>query len=942
MPVNHVRHALIVSLLAAAGLLHAAPGARPQISLNGSWSFRLDTAGVGEQRLWYRSERPFESRIDVPGNWQAEGQGDPTPFLRNDFEGSAWYDREVNAPAEWQGKKIDLVFEGSVIYTTAYVNGTKVGDMASMDTPFRFDITHALRPGQRNRITVRVANLNPDADRANADRWSEPRGCLHLLTRFGGILQPVYLEARDPVSVEGLIVSASFARSSVEVSFQVDHAATDRLDGVEATVEVMREGDSAVVANGSTRIETPDLPTAHAKVSLAVHGALPWSPETPNLYRARVTLQRSGQPLDLVEERFGFRDLEISGRKLFLNGAPLYIRGYGDDSIYPVAGTPPYDKAEWKRRFQLAKNYGFNAVRFHSMTPPRVGFEAADEVGMIIDAELPALSVAALPQHVDFLKKELVRTIEAYRNHPSWVLFAFGNEFNAEFLHNDSERQLLHDTVREFMALAKKTDANLWYLSNQGYMVEPTDIAALYQGVAPDRPTIKHEYGGYLASLPDISLIDKYSGVVRPGWLEKARDWITAHGDLEKYPQYLEHSWRVLQIAHKAYLEKIRMRPDIQGYFYWLISDVPESKGFGTSWEWGWFNDFWEPKGIQPEQGREVQAAIMPLISAGLGQRTFWAEDGASMDVFVSNYGARDLRDTSFEWELRSAQGPLQAGRVPFEEAKRSTVTRVGEIRWGRIAAERPEKLQLIVKIQSAEVESRNHWDFWCFPQKDLAAAKPSKPIVSLLPERDLERYFPYVKMAHEPPEPGSVLLAPDLSGPVIEFLEKGGRAVVLSNLKVFGEPHGYNAAAGIGSYLPGAFGNSLGMTVQNHPAMGRFPHDGFPDTQFYNLFEEGTYFVTPLPALPIIGGLLGRRVALQRGENLTHVAQLIEYRVGRGKLLLSTLNIRGRLDDAYPEAIYLLDQMLRYAASEDFAPAQRLSIEEAQNLSVPYTKMIH
>src|SRR3954454_1990870 len=118
--------------------------------------------------------------------------------------------------------------------------------------------------------------------------------------------------------------------------------------------------------------------------------------------------------LDRTERRFGMREITTSGRVLLLNGKPLYLRGYGDDNVEVLTGVPPASKQAMLDRVKLARSFGFNAVRFHSMVPSEPFFEAADEAGLLVMAELPAAYTMHFLPHREYLKSELESTLRAY------------------------------------------------------------------------------------------------------------------------------------------------------------------------------------------------------------------------------------------------------------------------------------------------------------------------------------------------------------------------------------------------------------------------------------------------------------------------------------------------------------------------------------------------
>jgi hypothetical protein len=135
--------------------------------------------------------------------------------------------------------------------------------------------------------------------------------------------------------------------------------------------------------------------------------------------------------------------------------------------------------------------------------------------------------------------------------------------------------------------------------------------------------------------------------------------------------------------------------------------------------------------------------------------------------------------------------------------------------------------------------------------------------------------------------------------------------------------------------------GGALGMEVSStHQALKGFPHTGFPDLQFFSLLEGATRSGFD-QAAPILTGLALSRGRAE-GAALSRITLLSEGRVGAGKLLWCGLNVLGNLDGGAPEAVYLLDRLMRYAASGDFRPSTRIPDEEIEAVRIPYTQLIH
>jgi beta-galactosidase/beta-glucuronidase len=211
---------------------------------------------------------------------------------------------------------------------------------------------------------------------------------------WGGVWGHVLLEARADAWLSDLYVQPDVAHSSCACSATLNGQA-DLADGVKLEV---------LDANGHRVAEATMKPDAKrtAARQLCLKALLPgvrlWSPDSPTLYTARLTLQRGGKVLDAVESRFGMRQFSVDGPHLLLNGKRLMLCGYGDHHIYPEQMAMPSDKEVHLKRLRTIKSYGFNHVRHHSTIMPPEYYDACDEVGIISMAEFPICYEEFLPE----------------------------------------------------------------------------------------------------------------------------------------------------------------------------------------------------------------------------------------------------------------------------------------------------------------------------------------------------------------------------------------------------------------------------------------------------------------------------------------------------------------------------------------------------------------
>lgn len=888
---------------------------RENMLLNGNWEFQLDSTNIGISQRWFAENSRYTNQINVPGSWQAQGFGKPSGNLRNHYSGVAWYRRTVAIPEKWKGKRIILNIEGAHRVTQLYVNNTDMGQHDGFSAPFAFDVSDVIIPGKNNVFALRIDNSgtviedSPDKQKAGL-----PTGMLNYVGNWGGIYGNVELETTARTYIDNVSITSEW--KSKTVTFQVHVSGvnkTQRLKALEVRIKIQGSksfhgtlsSDAAGELETAVKVQLPEVQT--------------WSPEYPNLNLATIELWSGPTIIDSVQQRFGVREIETSGKTILLNGKPIYLRGYGDDNIEVMTGFPASSKTVYLERFKLAKDFGFNTVRFHSMIPTRECFEAADEVGMLIMAELPAAYVQYFFQHRDFQFRELHDVLLAHRNHPSLFSLAFGNEFFPFWLKDDVERKKLQETVNTFYQEAKRLAPGILVMSNDGVDLRPSDIISVFHHAAEDRPTIRHEFGEYYCSLSDIGLIGQFKGVMTPDWLRTKKKWAESSGIYDKYPLYLKNSQQMLQLGRKFQIERVRADKDVVGYHYWLIVDYPGGTGEGDSWEEGWFDYFWKPKNITAEQGREINNPVLLMIDAGIDNRSFWNDEQKKVTVTVSNYGQENIKEGVLSWALFDGERQISGSEITGIKAPLGKITELGQILLISDKFDRVKKLDLVLTLKSGSNSYKNHWDFWSYPREVLING--SMPVVSTLKWDLLYKKYSWFLRDKKLLTPSSLLITDELNQAALDHLHHGGNVWLM--LRQTTNRNGI-------PFFP-LLGGSNGTLIEKHNAINEFTNSEFCDLQFYNL-TNGAYPMSidglKTGPTPIIGGIRTTTENLSKVKNLSHYAFAFEGKVGSGNLLVTSLRIRENYDEAFPEAMTLFDILLKYTDSSKFQPNTQIPEE--------------
>jgi hypothetical protein len=384
-------------------------------------------------------------RLDLPHDWSIEGEFSEEHASGQGYlpGGVGWYRKTFRAPADDQGKKISVVFDGVYQNSDVWINGHHLGKRPFGFITFRHELTEHLNYGGENVISVRVDHSN-EAD----SRWYTG----------SGITRQVRLQKVNPVHVGhwGTFVrtpTVSEDRAVVSVSTDLVNASeNDRTVTLNLSVE--NAGQEVGANEVSVRVPAGAQRTVEREIS--VDDPSLWSTDDPNLYRLVSSVHTQGAQTDRTETSFGIRTFRFDAQEgFFLNGESMLIKGVclHNDAGALGAAVPVQ---EWRDRLRLMKEMGANAIRTSHNPPPPELLTLADEMGFLVMDEafdewklgkkkwIQGWNVGAgegaaglgtyYSQHgysdffEEWAKTDLQAMVKRDRNHPSIVLWSIGNE----------------------------------------------------------------------------------------------------------------------------------------------------------------------------------------------------------------------------------------------------------------------------------------------------------------------------------------------------------------------------------------------------------------------------------------------------------------------------------------------------------------------------------
>lgn len=889
---------LLLPILLLFGALHVNSQC-PEQDLAGVWRFQLDPMGFGKTPGSELYQAKLVETILLPGTTDEAGKGVPVAArhvdrLTRKFEycGQAWYQREVSIPDDWAGRNITLHLERCHWETTVYVDGVLVGSQEHLSVPNRFDLSSHLTPGVHT-LTVCVDNRL----KYPMDQWNHGT-TEHTQTNWNGMVGKLRLEARPANRIVGLQAHPNIARRAVCLNVKLSgtgkarQTAKLKLTLLDEAGHIVAQKTSGVHIDSTSRTLTDTLVFGR-EMKL-------WNEFTPYLYSIKAELA-SEAGTDTLIRTFGMREVSQGRHHVRINGRNVHLRGTLDCCVFPLTGYPPTDAGEWQRIFRIVKSYGFNHVRFHSWCPPEAAFEAADRVGLYLQAELPMWikDVGKHPARRQFFENEMYAILEEYGNHPSFILMCNGNE-------NEGDFAVLEDLVKKGRAfdarrLYSASTARTHTASDQYYVSHVTSKGwiTVYEGrpgtdydrseaSGIDCPVIAHETG-QRCMYPNFKEQAKYTGVLQPRNFEVFRERLARNGMLPQADDFFKATGAHTVLQYKEVNEALLRTANSGGFQLLGLTDFP---GQGSAFV-GLLDAFYDSKElVTPAKYRESCAPTVLL--ARLPKRTFTTDETFSAKMEIYHYGEQPVKRGHLKWELCGEDGKVVAqGREATPAIACDTVCPLSgvSINLASLGLGKAGKLTFRAMLGNY----RNEWDIWVYPPVSAPSAEGYLYATA---------YTPEVRTALERGE--RVLLVPQ---------KAPGRKTHFAGH--FWNPVMFN-------WSPMIVGTLIDA---RHPAFADFPTDSYADWQWWDILNHATAM-----ELNETGALTPVIQSIDTYENNRKLGIAYEAKVGKGRLFVLCVDFNADIERR-PAARALLRSVCAYVASERFRPHAELPLHRLDAL---------
>ena len=432
---------LLLGGLPLVGTLSAEAAVRDTISINQGWQFhRGDVKNIAE----LKSTQSGDDVVNLPHDfligqdWVAPdaserpdnsdaGSNVRSRLSSRGFKemGIGWYRYELTPKDEWKGKRIVLDFQGIMLVGDVYLNGQRIGGTDYGYLGFDIDLSKLLKWGQTNEIAVKADTQNP-----SNSRWFTGAGLyrdVNLIVTNKDLFFPrhplfIRTQGNREVKIKAEIINQQkVAKGQTAAKMPVGVRILDA-DG-----KVVAEQKNDIHFNAKWRDREYELP------SISLKNAKLWSPDSPYLYTAEVTLyDNEGNIADQIKEPFGVRTIEIVPQKgLLVNGKKVLLKGYANHHTLGALGAAAYPRAI-EKRLKLMKEFGMNHIRTSHNPYSEDFLKLCDKYGILVVDELYDKWLTQYAGgRVDWeslWQKDVPEWVKRDRNHPSVVMWSLGNE----------------------------------------------------------------------------------------------------------------------------------------------------------------------------------------------------------------------------------------------------------------------------------------------------------------------------------------------------------------------------------------------------------------------------------------------------------------------------------------------------------------------------------
>ena len=966
---------------------------RQTCDLAGIWRFEIDKEDRGFAEHW--EKRRLTQTITLPGCLQAQGYGDAisedTPWVQSLYDalwyqrgeyvyaqengtkvpflsqpprhytGKAWYQKTIFVPEKSDGFVGRLTLDNTKWKTTLWIDGECKGSIVSLCAPHVYE-TGALSAGEHT-VTLCIDNGWQLSYRPDGHGVSDALGAT-----WNGVAGAITLELFNRVWIERVKVNAQLPQAAIQVHLKNETSHIQNcIVHVQDTVHTDISADAVCVLTQGSQIceltlnypsDTPlwdefdqglhNLIVTLSSISNALQGEMQSSITQLPLQSKEMVSQFSKVVLQTKEVTFGFRRAEVKDGHFVINGRNTYLRGTHFGGDYPLSGIPDCGSAYWDKIMETVKTWGMNFIRCHSYCPPEAAFEAANRAGVYLQIECDMWNVFAPDAQMNnVLWEETKRILDAFGNHPSFLMLSPSNEPGGDWLmpltdwvskcraYDSRHLYTIQSGWPYPMEPDKITGTDYVYFHRSGFGIQPGGTirgprgwnGGDYRESLKDisYPVICHELGQW-CSYPDFDVIDKFTGYLQPGNFEIFRESARAHDVLGQNKEFVYNSGRQQVRMLKEDLEANLRTPYIYGF---ELLDLHDYLGQGTALV-GILDPFWDSKGyVTPNEWRQFcdETVLLARIESYCIDRAKNAT--ISIPIEVSHFGRAPLQSVRIHWQLEQQpvteytygehgktltqtifQPPVLCGTLKQRDYALEKNQSAGCIYLNMEDIQPDCAYVLRVSIEANGKIVENTWPFWIFDSSK--SNQVSTPDESKAETDTHEAVFITSDRFHA------------------ETLLNEGKRVLFElpyeDTSYDCPPVRFNPSFW-NSQMGPTWARGMGMIIQNaHPAFASFPTTADGGWQWQSLIENARGLRVEKLGCDCITNLVQPIDEWNRNDKMS---LLFECQVGTARLMMTSIN----LEQDTPQAAALKKSILSYMKSDAFEPKGQLSWKQLSSL---------
>ncbi len=914
-----------------------------ELDLSGEWLYAVDIADEGVLKKWYLGNLPdtylgnillnleenkdygfipsFMDKTQLPNTTDLMkiGMPDQSPWInylqrKYKYMGAIWFQKIVEIPADFEGYDVELYLERVKWQSRVWIDGRESlsSPQDGLVTSHKHNLAK-LTPG-KHLISIRVDNrlIHPIGDKGH--NYTEQTESI-----WNGIIGEIKLRRVPNVFMENIQIFSNLTDKTNSLKVDITNPSNEKMD-VDFSI-VLKNQEGKIINNYSFKKELIDYKSTIEYRFKPAEFKL-WDSENPNIYSLELAMYANGQEQKSGFITFGNRVISTSNYKILVNGNAEFIRGNQEALGYPPTGHPPVDVETWRKIFKKYKEYGLNQVRFHSSTPPQAAFQAADELGIYIMAELawmtsinakndlrPISATMGIPQGLgnddrtidEFIYAEYKRLFEEFGNHPSFVFFSFGNEMDninrervngwiAELKEKDNRRLYAATTARAVLEADDFQDSHIvpgfGQVVNRDDYVPRNNYDSAY--VHTKLPVIAHELGQF-PSHPLWSDIDKYDDTpFRFINLEKAKQEAEKNGVAMQDSAFQYASGKFQMMLYKSEIERQFRSKYSAGYNLLQMNDYT---GQGEALV-GWLDAFYDEKNYA--KVNEIRNYNRELVLLAEFDKRVYNLDDLFSFTFKINSSLLNKKTEGITWQLVDEKGDVKKqGRLKAKRLKLAEATYIGESNIKFDESWKPGKYTL--KAQSLDKSYENSWEIWIY--------RDEAPVINdIIITSNLEKAIEQLKVGKN----------------VLLFVDK--------SVKYGGEDYAsFKPVFWSTLFFPGRGSKTLGALIENeHPIFNNFPTDNYLNWNWMDICKKGSAFILKddlVKITPLVQPINDFHTSLK-------LASVVEVKVGRGNLIISGYNLTDDLVNR-PAAKSLFNSIVNYMNSDQFNPKFEITEEE-------------